>query len=172
MPRPLQENPPPQPARADGKLFPRNSAAQNRTATPSLTLTPWPPSATSARPRTTTSGPSRPPTADDEASHRLRHPYIQDKTKWPHKPDVMFYEFWPVRSPALLFAGLAFNDPQSIALWKTLEANPTNEEVIRNVPIRNRCCGWSEDQAPPPLSGASGFALGGFAGCRCSLRFV
>ncbi|MDB5318721.1 MAG: hypothetical protein JWN40_352 [Phycisphaerales bacterium] len=63
-------------------------------------------------------------------------PYIQDKTKWPHKPDVMYHEFWPVRSPALLFAAQAFNDPESIALWKTLEANPTNEEVIRNVPIR------------------------------------
>jgi hypothetical protein len=63
-------------------------------------------------------------------------PYVRDKSKWPHKPDVMFYEFWPVRSPALLFAGLAFKDPEAIDLWKTLEANPINEEVIRNLPIR------------------------------------
>ena len=64
------------------------------------------------------------------------YPYVQDKTKWPHKPDVMFHEFWPVRSPALLFAGLAFNDQKYLDLWKTLEANPTNEEVLRNLPIR------------------------------------
>jgi hypothetical protein len=63
-------------------------------------------------------------------------PYIKDKSKWPHKPDVMFYEFWPVRSPALLFAGVAYGDADAIALWKTLEPSPTNEEVIRNVPLR------------------------------------
>ena len=31
---------------------------------------------------------------------------------------------------------LAFNDQRYLDLWKTLEANPTNEEVIRNLPIR------------------------------------
>jgi hypothetical protein len=64
------------------------------------------------------------------------YPYVQDKSKWPHKPDVMFFEFWPVRSPALLFAGLAYDEPKYLELWKRLEPNPTNEEVIRNVPLR------------------------------------
>jgi hypothetical protein len=64
------------------------------------------------------------------------YPYIQDKSKWPHKRDVMFHGFWPVRSPALLFAGLAYNEPKYLTLWKTSEANPTNEEVIRNLPLR------------------------------------
>jgi hypothetical protein len=64
------------------------------------------------------------------------HPYLRDKSKWPHKPDVMYHEFWPVRSPALLFAGLAYNDPRYLETWRKLEANPTNEEVIRNLPIR------------------------------------
>jgi hypothetical protein len=41
-----------------------------------------------------------------------------------------------VRSPALLFAGLAYDEPKYLDLWKRLEANPTNEEVIRNVPLR------------------------------------
>jgi hypothetical protein len=49
----------------------------------------------------------------------------------------MYFEFWPVRSPILLFAGLAYNEPRYIEIWKKLEANPTNEEVIRNLPIRN-----------------------------------
>jgi hypothetical protein len=64
------------------------------------------------------------------------YPYIADKSRWPHKPDVMFWEFWPVRSPALLFAGIAYQEPRYLRLWKTLEANPTNEEVLRNLPVR------------------------------------
>ena len=40
------------------------------------------------------------------------HPYIKDKSTWPHKPDVMFWEFWPVRSPVLLFGGLAYQRAQ------------------------------------------------------------
>ncbi|HXE54247.1 MAG TPA: alginate lyase family protein, partial [Tepidisphaeraceae bacterium] len=64
------------------------------------------------------------------------YPYIKDKSKWAHRPDVMFWECWPVRSPALLFAGLAYDEPKYVDLWKTLEAAPTNEEVLRNLPIR------------------------------------
>ncbi|HEY7119704.1 MAG TPA: alginate lyase family protein [Tepidisphaeraceae bacterium] len=64
------------------------------------------------------------------------YPFVREKSKWPHKPDVMFYEFWPVRSPALLFAGMAYHEPKYVELWKGLEANPTNEEVIRNLPLR------------------------------------
>src|SRR4051812_20031423 len=64
------------------------------------------------------------------------YPYIADKSKWPLKPDVMFWEFWPVRSPILLFAGLAYHEPKYLELWKKLEASPTNDEVIRNLPIR------------------------------------
>ncbi len=65
------------------------------------------------------------------------YPYINDKSTWPHKHDVMFWEFWPVRSPILLFGGLAYGDRKAVDLWKTLDANPTNEEVIRNLPIRH-----------------------------------
>jgi hypothetical protein len=63
-------------------------------------------------------------------------PFIADKSKWPLKPDVMFHEFWPVRSPVLLFGGIKCDRPDWIATWKRLEANPTNEEVLRNLPIR------------------------------------
>jgi len=61
---------------------------------------------------------------------------MMDKSKWPGKPDVMFWEFWPVRSPALIFAGIAYGEPKYLELWKSLEANPTNEEVLRNLPLR------------------------------------
>ena len=64
------------------------------------------------------------------------HPYIADKSKWPYKQDVMYWDQWPVRSPVLLFGGLAYDEQRYLDTWKTLEANPTNEEVLRNLPIR------------------------------------
>lgn len=64
------------------------------------------------------------------------YPYIKDKRSWPKPPDVMYHDQWPVRHPALLFAGLAFHEPRYIDLWKTLDPAPTVDEVIRNYPIR------------------------------------
>jgi hypothetical protein len=63
-------------------------------------------------------------------------PFIADKKKWPYPPDVMYFDQWPVRHPSLLFAGLALGEPACIDLWKTLNPDPTVEEVIRNYPLR------------------------------------
>jgi hypothetical protein len=59
-------------------------------------------------------------------------PFIADKKKWTRPPDVMYFDDWPVRQPSLLFAGLALNKPEYIALWRTLDPDPTVEEIIRN----------------------------------------
>ena len=63
-------------------------------------------------------------------------PYIVDKSKWPYPRDVMYFDYYPVRQPALLFGGLAYNDKNFIDLWKKLNARPDNEEIIRNFPVR------------------------------------
>ncbi|MGA3186116.1 MAG: alginate lyase family protein [Bryobacteraceae bacterium] len=63
-------------------------------------------------------------------------PYIRDKSKWPLKPDVMYDDRWPMRQSSLLFAGLAYGDRAYIELWKTLPADSTVDEVIRNFFIR------------------------------------
>jgi len=63
-------------------------------------------------------------------------PFIRDKSKWPLKPDVMYFDEWPMRQSCLLFAGLAFHDDAHIELWKTLAADSTVDEVIRNFFIR------------------------------------
>src|SRR5205085_9849937 len=63
-------------------------------------------------------------------------PYIRDKKSWPLKPDVMYDREWPMRHASLLFAGQAFGKPEYIELWKTLKADSTVEEVIRNFFIR------------------------------------
>ena len=47
-------------------------------------------------------------------------PYIADKKAWPHKPDVMYFDEWPVRQPCLLFGGVALDKPDYLAMWRTL----------------------------------------------------
>lgn len=65
------------------------------------------------------------------------YPYIKDKSKWPYRADLMYFEYFPNRQPSLLFGALAFDDKKYFDLWKKLNPDPTNEEVIRNFPIRN-----------------------------------
>ncbi len=64
------------------------------------------------------------------------YPFLNDKSKWPYAHDVQHWESWPVRSPGLLFCGLACNHPEYIALWRRLDPDPTDPEIIRNFPIR------------------------------------
>jgi hypothetical protein len=63
-------------------------------------------------------------------------PFIADKKSWPLKPDVMYFDQWPMRQASLLFAGIAFNRPDYLELWKKLPADSNVEEVIRNFFIR------------------------------------
>jgi hypothetical protein len=63
-------------------------------------------------------------------------PFIADKKSWPLKPDVMYYEEWPMRQVSLLFASIAFRRPDYLELWKKLPADSSVEEVIRNFFIR------------------------------------
>ncbi|RYY21794.1 MAG: alginate lyase [Chitinophagaceae bacterium] len=64
-------------------------------------------------------------------------PFIKFKESWPLKPDVMFWEEWPVAQPFLLFGALRFNNNDWFNTWKQLDHDPQNEEVIRNLPVRN-----------------------------------
>ena len=63
-------------------------------------------------------------------------PYMQDKARWPLKPDVMYDKAWPMRQASLLFAGRALRRPDYLALWATLPADSKVEEVVRNFFIR------------------------------------
>lgn len=64
------------------------------------------------------------------------YPYLVDKLRWPYAHDIQHWESWPVRSPGLLFCGLACNHSDYIALWRRLDPDPTDPEIIRNYPIR------------------------------------
>ena len=63
-------------------------------------------------------------------------PFIADKSKWPGKPDVMYWEEWPVRQPFLLWGAQAAGRTDWLALWQSLEADPEVAEVRRNFPVR------------------------------------
>lgn len=64
------------------------------------------------------------------------YPFIKDKTTWKWARDVEHFDSLPVRSPGLLFAGAAFHQQRYVDLWKTLNPDPADKEIIRNFPIR------------------------------------
>lgn len=66
----------------------------------------------------------------------FHYPYVKDKSKWPYKHDVEYFEAFPVRQPCWLFAGLAYKEPRYLELWRQLRPNTTVPEVIRNNPVR------------------------------------
>ena len=63
-------------------------------------------------------------------------PYIENKSSWPHPPDVEYFQYWPIRQPTLLFAGLGLSRPEYVRMWRTLPPEPQVEEIVRNNPIR------------------------------------
>ncbi len=80
-------------------------------------------------------------------------PYLEDKSKWPYPPDVQYYERWPVRQPSLIFAGYALGRQEYLELAKTLDADPANLEVRRNMAVTQPLL-WLIDSKDIPLSGA------------------
>jgi hypothetical protein len=71
-------------------------------------------------------------------------PYIRDKKSWPLAPDVMYDKEWPMRQASLLFAGRALQRPDYVALWQTLPADSSVDEVVRNFFIRQPVL-WSSN---------------------------
>jgi len=65
------------------------------------------------------------------------YPFIADKNKWTLKPDIMFWDNWPVAQPFLIFGAYYFRNGDWYTTWKQLDLKPTNQEVIRNLPIRH-----------------------------------
>jgi hypothetical protein len=68
---------------------------------------------------------------------RFMVPYINDKSTWKFPKDVMYWEEWPVAQPFLIFAYNFYLEKPLFDLWKNLEHFPLQEEVIRNLPVRN-----------------------------------
>ncbi|PWV54500.1 alginate lyase family protein [Chitinophaga sp. S165] len=63
--------------------------------------------------------------------------YVADKKKWVKANDVMYFDEWPVAQPFLVFGARQYGRQQWFDTWKHLDHQPKNEEVIRNLPVRN-----------------------------------
>ena len=63
-------------------------------------------------------------------------PYVKDKSAWTWAKDVEHFDALPARSPGLLFSGINCHEQKYIDLWKTLNPDPADKEIIRNYPIR------------------------------------
>jgi hypothetical protein len=65
------------------------------------------------------------------------HPFVDDKKQWSFRQDVMYWDQWPVAHPFLVFGAYFFGEKSWLNTWKLLDHFPSNEEVIRNLPVRN-----------------------------------
>lgn len=65
------------------------------------------------------------------------YPYVADKSKWPFKKDVMYWDEWPVAQPFLVLGAKHFDNHEWLNTWKKLPHELKVEEVVRNVPVRN-----------------------------------
>ena len=65
------------------------------------------------------------------------YPFVAKKESWTYKPDVMYWNEWPVAQPFLIFGYNEYHKKEWFQLWQQLEHFPKTEEVIRNLPVRN-----------------------------------
>lgn len=70
------------------------------------------------------------------STFQFMFPFMKEKTKWPYPPDITHFDELPVRGSALLFGGLAYQHIEYIELWKSLESDPIDDEIIRTFVIR------------------------------------
>ncbi len=62
--------------------------------------------------------------------------YIANPVKWPYVADARHFHLLPCRRPTLVFAARAFNIADYATLWRTLNPDPTEPEILRSFPIR------------------------------------
>jgi hypothetical protein len=70
------------------------------------------------------------------AGLQFLYPYLVDKKSWPYQQDIEHYESWPAGLAFLLFAGLALEKEEYVNLWISLDQDPEDAEVRRNMAIR------------------------------------
>ena len=75
-------------------------------------------------------------------------PFIRDRKSWPYRADSNHFNNLPGRRPALLFAARAYSQPDYAALWRTLNPDPTDPEILRTFPIRQPIL-WQTQPRPP-----------------------
>jgi len=64
------------------------------------------------------------------------YPYLLDKSMWPHARDIEHFDAWPVAMAGFLFAGIYLGETKYIKLWRSLDPDPRDMEVRRNMAVR------------------------------------
>lgn len=64
------------------------------------------------------------------------YPFIVDKSTWDLAPDVLYWDEWPIRQPSLVLAGFAYKCADFINTALTLNPDPEEDEVQRNLLTR------------------------------------
>jgi hypothetical protein len=75
--------------------------------------------------------------ADIAKSIAFMYPFVKDKSTWKLPQDVMYWKEWPVAHPFLIFGAIKYQRTDWLNTWKGLSHFPSNQEVIRNLPVRN-----------------------------------
>ena len=66
-----------------------------------------------------------------------RHaPFIENRGAWPYRADAHLFNDLPCRRPALLFAARAYGRPEYATIWRGLNPDPANPDILRTFPIR------------------------------------
>jgi hypothetical protein len=71
-------------------------------------------------------------------------PHLIDKSAWSYAKDIQHFDELPIRSPGLLFAGLAFKNNDLLSTWKLLNPKRQSEEIIRTYPLWHSTL-WKEN---------------------------
>lgn len=72
------------------------------------------------------------------------YPYIKNKDSWPYPPVVMYFDDWPMRHPALLYAYMDYGIEKYFVLWKQLNPDSDKNEIVRSYFIRQSVLWVSE----------------------------
>jgi hypothetical protein len=62
-------------------------------------------------------------------------PFIENRTAWPFRADIVHFDQLPGRRASLLFTARAYQRPEYAALWKQLPPDPPTLDILRTLPI-------------------------------------
>lgn len=68
---------------------------------------------------------------------RFMKPYVVDKSKWPYKKDIAYWDDQPGRRPFMFFAAMMIPKSDWISIWKENEERLKTDESQRNMPLKN-----------------------------------
>ena len=64
------------------------------------------------------------------------YPWLLDRSAWPYARDVEHFDDWPAAMAGFLFAGIHLGEEKYIRLWQSLDPDPRDPELRRNMTVR------------------------------------